>query len=127
MILLSSLPERVLSRRGRDFWLFYIPSTYQWRRYRDAVDSFVNQLVRQGGGVQIVVRSDLTGEKVSSGALIPPEGKWDVQSIIEDFVEDTESFVESYFGKGESPKRRIIDYNDVLNEMRTLLRKISKK
>jgi SpoVK/Ycf46/Vps4 family AAA+-type ATPase len=43
MILLSSLPERVLNRRGRDFWLFYIPSTYQWRRYRDAVDSFVNQ------------------------------------------------------------------------------------
>jgi hypothetical protein len=43
MILLSSLPENVLNKRGKNFWLFYIPSTYQWRRYRDAVDSFVNE------------------------------------------------------------------------------------
>ncbi len=43
MILLSSLPEMILNKQSREFWLFYIPSTYQWRRYRDAIVTFVNE------------------------------------------------------------------------------------
>ncbi len=43
MILLSSIPEAVFNNRNRQFWVFYIPSTYQWRRYREAINNFVNE------------------------------------------------------------------------------------
>ena len=43
MILLSSLPEVVFNKRKKPFWLLYIPSTYQWRRYREALHNFINE------------------------------------------------------------------------------------
>jgi hypothetical protein len=83
-------------------------------------------LVRDGRSVQISMRSDLTGERVSLGALVPPEGKFEVKEILDGFKDDTEKFVESYFGRGESPEIRVIDYDGVLEEMRTILNKIAK-
>jgi hypothetical protein len=85
------------------------------------------ELTRDGGGVQVDTRSDLTGERVSSGALIPPDGKWEVHRILEDFKNGMESFIETYFGEDESPELRIIDYDSVVDDMREILRKISKE
>lgn len=43
MILLSSLPEVAVSKRKNPFWLLYIPSTYQWRKYREALHNFISE------------------------------------------------------------------------------------
>ncbi len=42
-ILLSSLPETVFNNRKKSFWLLYIPSTYQWRKYLEALRNFINE------------------------------------------------------------------------------------
>jgi hypothetical protein len=84
-------------------------------------------LMKDGESVQITMRSNLTGERISSGALIPPEAKWKVEGVLEGFKDDTEAFIQIYFDKDESPENRIIDYADVLEKMRTILKKISKE
>ncbi|MHA2356788.1 MAG: hypothetical protein ACXADC_16540 [Candidatus Thorarchaeota archaeon] len=84
-------------------------------------------LLKDGRSVQITMHSNLTGERVSSGALIPPEGKWEVERVLEGFKDDTEAFIQTYFGKDERPENRIIDYADVLEKMRTILKKTSKE
>ena len=74
-------------------------------------------LVKDGGGVQIGLRSDLTGIRVSSAALIPPEGKWEVNRVLDGFRDETQRFIETYFGDEESFEGRIIDYEEVLEEI----------
>ncbi|MFW9886877.1 MAG: hypothetical protein ACFFER_01770 [Candidatus Thorarchaeota archaeon] len=78
-------------------------------------------LVKDGGSIQISLRSDIRGERVSSGALIPPEGKWQIRRILDGFNQDTKRFVETYFGKNENLEDRIMDYAGVLDELERIL------
>ncbi len=43
MILLAEVPEAAFGNERKRFRLFYIPSTYQWRRYREALYNFINE------------------------------------------------------------------------------------
>jgi hypothetical protein len=83
-------------------------------------------LVRDGYGVEITLRSTLTDERIDSSVLIPPEGRWDVESELEGFKTGLEGFVKEYFGDDESLKNRIVDYDTVITEMRDMLKRISK-
>jgi hypothetical protein len=83
-------------------------------------------LVRDGYGVEITLRSTLTDERIDSSVIIPPEGKWDVELELEDFKSGLEGFVKEYFGEDESPETRIVDYDELLAEMKDTLRRISK-
>ncbi|MFQ5831404.1 MAG: hypothetical protein ACE5H4_01740 [Candidatus Thorarchaeota archaeon] len=79
------------------------------------------------GGIQVSVFSSITGERVSSGALIPPEGKkWDIDEIIEGFVAETEEFLQSYFENDERPEEHIIDYQEMLDDLRFKLKRLKK-
>jgi hypothetical protein len=83
-------------------------------------------LVRDGYGVEITLRSTLTDERLDSAVLVPPEGRWNVDSELEDFKTELEGFVKEYFGEDEGPETRIVNYDEVVTEMRDKLRSISK-
>jgi hypothetical protein len=63
---------------------------------------------------------------LDSAVLIPPEGGWDIDSELEGFKAELESFVKEYFGEDESPENRVVDYDEMVTEMRDNLRSISK-
>jgi hypothetical protein len=83
-------------------------------------------LVREGGGVRTSFHSTVTGERVSSGALIPPEGRFDVNLVLENFKEDTIAFANEYFEDSENVKARIVDFDESIDYMKRLLKDISK-
>jgi len=58
---------------------------------------------------------------------IPPQWKWKVEQVIKEFVEETETFIESYFGEGETIKRRTIDFEEVLENLRFMLKRVKKR
>jgi len=76
--------------------------------------------------MQVGVYSLLTGERVSSGVLVPSGKKWEVNDIIEGFIDETEQFIESYFGQTENFRERIVDFDMMLEEMRFILKRIKK-
>jgi hypothetical protein len=76
-------------------------------------------------GIGMGIYSSITNEKVSSFNLIPQE-RWQINETMEKFIDETEEFIESYFGRGERPTRRIIDYSEMLQEIRELLKRIKK-
>ena len=78
-------------------------------------------------GVQIGIYSSLTGERLVSGACIPHQPKWEVEQLVKEFVDETELFIESYFGEDEAIKDRTIDFDQVLEEMRFMLKRVKKK
>jgi len=47
--------------------------------------------------------------------------------VIEEFVDETEAFVESYCRNDEKPEQRIVDYDAMLDEVRNLLERIKKR
>ena len=47
--------------------------------------------------------------------------------MINEFVDETESFIESYFGEGETIKGRAVDFNQVLDDLRFMLKRVKKK
>jgi hypothetical protein len=83
-------------------------------------------LVRDGYGVETTLRSTPTDERLDSAVLIPPEARWDVDSELESFKAELEGFVKEYFGEDESPENRVVEYDEVVAEMRDNLRSISK-
>jgi hypothetical protein len=83
-------------------------------------------LVRDGYGIETTLRSTLIDERLDSAVIIPPEGRWDVDSELEGFKAELESFVKEYFGEDESPENRVVEYDEVVAEMRNKLRSISK-
>ncbi len=77
-------------------------------------------------GVQIGVYSTLTGERLASGASIPHQKKWEVEQMIKEFIDETEAFIESYFGENETIKGRAVDFDQVLNDLRFMLKRAKK-
>jgi hypothetical protein len=59
----------------------------------------------------------VTGEVVSQGILTRPEGAWDVNETLGEFKQDTEDFVQLYFGEGEKAVARVEEYEQVLTTM----------
>jgi len=47
--------------------------------------------------------------------------------MIKEFVNDTELFIESYFGEGETTMDRIVDFDQVLDDMRFMMKRVKKK
>ncbi|MBN2231096.1 MAG: hypothetical protein JW779_16040 [Candidatus Thorarchaeota archaeon] len=70
--------------------------------------------------------STLTGERVASGASVPPQGKWEVEHMIKEFVDETETFIESYFGKDDTIKDRTVDFDKVLEDLRFMLKRVKR-
>jgi hypothetical protein len=60
------------------------------------------------------------------GTLAPSGKAWKVDEVIESFINETERFVESYFGDGKDMRERIIDFDDALEQMKVMLRRIKK-
>ncbi|MHA2066584.1 MAG: hypothetical protein ACXABY_19605 [Candidatus Thorarchaeota archaeon] len=83
-------------------------------------------LTADTGSVQIGVYSSVTGEKVRSGALIPSDGDWLVKDVIEEFKDDTEQFLTDYFGAEVKPSARIVNYREMLVELKRILKRIRK-
>jgi hypothetical protein len=77
-------------------------------------------------GVQVGIYSSITGERVSSGSLIPPKGNWQIKEVIEDFIEETKEFLKTYFSERMKPAKGIIDYNEMLIDLKNKLRRIKK-
>ncbi len=50
-------------------------------------------------------------------ASIPPQGSWEVEQVIKEFIDESESFIESYFEKGETIKDRVLDFDQVLEDL----------
>jgi hypothetical protein len=73
------------------------------------------------------VYSSLTDERVASRERIPPQGKWEVEQMIKEFVNETESFIESYFGEDETIKDRTVDFDQVLEDLRFMLKRVKIK
>ncbi len=82
-------------------------------------------LTNYGDGIAMGIYSSLTEERISSFNLIP-QGRWQIDEVMEGFIDETEEFIESYFGKGERPEKRIIDYDEILEETQDLLKRIKK-
>ncbi len=83
-------------------------------------------LFREGDAVRVYLHSTITGEAVSSGALIPPEGKWDVDSVLENFKEEMIDFVSAYFGSVDDSEERVLDFDELIDDMKRILTDISK-
>ena len=78
-------------------------------------------------GIQIGTYSTLTGERIVSGALIPQGKKWDIDEVIENYVDETEQFVTTYFElDDEDFRERILNFDKILDDMRIILRRIKK-
>jgi hypothetical protein len=90
-------------------------------------EQLIYELTMQRGGVGITVRSNVTGEVIDRGTFIRPDRKWDVEREIREFREDTESFIQSYFGEDATPEERVIDYEKMLATMRDFLTELKKK
>ncbi len=78
------------------------------------------------GEIHIGVYSSITGERVSSATIIPPQGSWQVEQVITVFVDDTEAFIESYFGKNNTVQKRVADFDSTLEEIRFMLKRVRK-
>jgi len=89
-------------------------------------ERLLHSLARDGHGIQIGLYSNITGERISSGTLIAPEGRWDIEEMIDGFVEDVTESINSYFKKKVSPEKAIVDHEKMLQEMRGILRKIAR-
>jgi len=77
-------------------------------------------------GILIGMYSTLTGERIDSGALIPQGKKWGIDEVISEFINETEQFVTSYFELDEDFRKRILDFDKVLDDMRFILKRIKK-
>ena len=54
------------------------------------------------------------------------KGKFDVNLILQSFKEETIDFVRGYFEDTEVPEERIVDFDEALDDMKRLLKDISK-
>jgi hypothetical protein len=51
---------------------------------------------------------------------------WQVEKTIEEFVEDVEVFIGSYSARNNRIQKRAVDFDDVLEEIRFMLKRIKK-
>jgi hypothetical protein len=77
--------------------------------------------------IQIAVYSSITGERVSSATIVPPQGNWQVEQVIKVFVSETEAFIESYFGQNNTVRKRTVDFDDILDDLRFMLKRVKKR
>ena len=76
--------------------------------------------------MRVYLYSTITGEEISSAAVIPPEGRFDVSLVLENFKEETIDFVCEYFGDIEVSEKMIEDFDESIDDMKRLLIDISK-
>jgi len=58
--------------------------------------------------------------------VVPPEGKFNVNLLLQTFKDETIDFVRGYFEDTEIPEERIVDFDEALDDMKRLLKDISK-
>lgn len=90
-------------------------------------EQLVYELTKARGGIHILVRSSVTGHSVQRGTLIIPEQRWTVEGLLEEFKEETEIFVFSYFGMDVIPEKRVSEYQGMLDTMKQFLKDLRKK
>ena len=89
-------------------------------------EKLVMSLRREINTVRVYLHSTITDEEVSSGVVIPPEGRFDANLIIETFEEETVDFVCDYFDDLEDADERILDFDESIDDMKRILKGISK-
>jgi len=83
--------------------------------------------VKDGTAIRVFVYSDMTGERVSETVLFAPQAKWDVDTVLNRFREDTIEFADEYFGGIDDLKDRIIDLRGLIDTMRRILNEIHRR
>ena len=88
-------------------------------------ERLVMSLSREINSVRVTLQSTISGHVVNSHTVTPPEGKFDINLIVETFKEETTEFVSEYF-EAEDPKERIVDFDEALDDMKMYLKDIAK-
>lgn len=83
-------------------------------------------LCREMSSVRVTLQSTISGQMVISQNVIPPEGRFEVNYLVQAFKEETLDFVGEYFKENEGSEERIVDLDEALNDMKRLLIDISK-
>ena len=81
---------------------------------------------REMNSVRFTLQSTISGQVVITGHSVPPEGRFDVNNLVQAFKEETLDFVSEYFEGTDDPKERIVDFEEALDDMKRLLKDISK-
>jgi hypothetical protein len=56
--------------------------------------------------------------------IVPSRTKWKVEDIIEEFIDDTDEFIGSYFGEVDEFREKIPDFDETLEEIRFILKRM---
>ena len=89
-------------------------------------EKLVITLSREVNSVRVTLLSTISGQVVNSHTVTPPKGKFDINLIVVTFKEETADFVSQYFEGTEDPTERIVDFDEVLDDMKMYLKDISK-
>jgi hypothetical protein len=72
----------------------------------------------------VILQSTISREVVDSQSIIPPKNKSERSLLVENFKEKLLDYVREYF-ETEDPEKRIVDFDQVLDDMKRLLKDIS--
>jgi uncharacterized protein (UPF0305 family) len=89
-------------------------------------EKLVMSLSRELNSVRVTLLPTISGQVVNSRHVTPPEGKLDVNLVLETFREEVLDFVGEYFEGTEDPEEKIEDFNERIDDMKRLLKDISK-
>ncbi len=89
-------------------------------------EKFVITFSREMNSVRVAFHSTISGQMVISQYVVPPEGKYDVNLLLQTFKEETIDFVSEYFEDIADPKERIVDFDEAFDDVKRLLKDISK-
>jgi len=82
-------------------------------------------LRKEVNSVRVTLQSTISAQVMKTHAVTPPKGKFDVDLIRENFKIELLDFVKEYF-ETEYPKEKIVDFEEVLDDMKMHLKDISK-
>jgi len=64
--------------------------------------------------------------RTTSRVLVPAQNGKQVEDTMKEFVDDTEAFIESYFGENNTIQKRVDDFDSTLEEIRFMLKRMRK-
>ncbi|MHA1424341.1 MAG: hypothetical protein ACTSSD_19895 [Candidatus Thorarchaeota archaeon] len=89
-------------------------------------ERLVMSLSREVNSVRFTLQSTISGQIVISQNVVPPKGKFDVNLLLENFKDETIDFLGEFFKDCRNPEEMIVDFEEVLDDMKRLLKDISK-
>ncbi|MGY5854485.1 MAG: hypothetical protein RTU92_13035 [Candidatus Thorarchaeota archaeon] len=83
-------------------------------------------IFKEETGIRISTDSITTGDRFGSEMLFEMQGEedWELDIAIENTISKLEDIVTSYFGDGESPRDRVVDYNKLVSSMDNMLTRL---